>query len=125
MKNIMSGAKVGAVFGLLYCLVAVVIFAVQGNEPFEHNQVTLPAVLALYLCSGILAGAIVGGLKPLTRTKPGAMLVGLVAVTPLAFGIGTMLWGFPSSWTSDIWITMGIFILIFGPAGANTLWGKM
>src|SRR5438046_1402595 len=84
MKNILSGAKVGAVFGLLYCLVAVGIFAVQGNEPFEHNQVTLPAVLALYLCSGILAGAIVGALKPLTRTKPGAMLVGLVAVTPLA-----------------------------------------
>ena len=125
VKNILWGVKIGAGFGLLYCVAALVIFALQGTEPFEHNDVELPSVLVLYLSSGIVAGAIVGALRPLTRTKAGAMLVGVVAVTPLAFGIGTMLYGLPNSWSSDIWITVAIFILIFGPAGANTLWGKM
>jgi hypothetical protein len=81
-------------------------------------------IIAVYLAGGGIGGAIVGALLPLVRWRLGSVLVGIIAVLPLAAGITYSL-AVASAPGMD-WITMiiGAVVLggILGPAYREMFW---
>lgn len=70
------------------------------------------AAIALYLIGGSISGAIVGAMFPLMRSWAGAVLTGIVACIPLAFGLGFMISGGYSG--IDVVGPMAVFAVMFG-----------
>jgi hypothetical protein len=81
-------------------------------------------IIAVYLAGGGLGGAIVGVLLPLVRWRLGSVLVGIIAVLPLAAGVTYSL-AVASAPGMD-WITMTIVAVvlggILGPAYREMFW---
>jgi len=110
LRNIRWGVQWGLIFAAAYVVWAVVLLAGSGTTTFEKNGTTFPAVVALYVLGGLICGAIVGALRPLTRWKAGAAIVGIAAATPLYIAVEIML--------------AGPHYLIAGPGGiAGTIFG--
>ncbi|MEJ2215897.1 MAG: hypothetical protein P8099_04705 [Gemmatimonadota bacterium] len=80
----------GVVAGLVFTSVATLIFLVEGKRPFEHNDVTYGSTVALYVLGFTTAGLVAGLLNPLGRTKLGAVLLGIIATVPLAWGASVL-----------------------------------
>lgn len=81
----------GIIVAALLSLVAVMVYGIRGPDVFERLGVSLPAVVTLYFLAGIIGGAVVGLLLPLTTWRLGASLVGAVAASPLYVGAGLLL----------------------------------
>ena len=92
LRRISSDVKItvfcGLVLGAMFSTIAVVIFIVRGNAPFEHLQVSLLRSVTTYLIAGATAGLLVGLLLPLTRWLPGAALVAFIAAFVVWFLMG-------------------------------------
>src|SRR5687767_15501416 len=81
------GARIGLAFGVVYCALATVLLAGQLRSSAPEAQMPpLWLLLSLYLVGGIVGGALIGLFRPLTRSRPGATLVGVLAMLPIAFG---------------------------------------
>jgi hypothetical protein len=87
-SRIVEGGKHGLLFGLAYSAYAVILFVVRGPDLFAAQGVGLFELLALYLAGGAVAGAICGGLEPVTGSLFGRILVGIIAALPFAFLLG-------------------------------------
>jgi hypothetical protein len=85
-----------------------------GPEPFSRLGVSLATVMATYVTVGVLAGAVIGLLRPLTGNGFGAFVVGYLAAVPITAGLMTCLKGWPSTWTTGSWHSFPMLVLIFG-----------
>lgn len=74
------------------------MFAVRGNRPFERLDVPYWQVASSYVVAGLLGGTVVGILRPATRSKWGAKVVGATAGTIAIAPIWAILAGPPSRW---------------------------
>jgi amino acid transporter len=72
-------------------VVAVVIYAVRGPDTFARLGVTLASTVSLYLIAGVVGGALVGVLLPVTVWRWGAAAVGILAAVPLYVGVAVVL----------------------------------
>ena len=117
LERLRWGARVGAIFGLLYASLAVVIFLVGGQAPFEAGHSSFEKMIATYLVGGVGAGLIVGMLKPLTQSKVGAAIVGSLAAIP----VGILLrfaTGHPGPWQgTDTVVTLLFCAMLGAPLG--------
>jgi hypothetical protein len=91
--NIRWGLGWGLAFAAFYCVIALVLNALSDGEAFPEKRVTLPQVLVLYVTCGVLAGLVVGALRPLTKTKMGATVVGTIVAFPVSMGFGLLHFG--------------------------------
>jgi len=112
------GVVVGLALAALYCAYVTVLFAVRGNAPFEKQNVSLRAVLATYVVSGIGGGIAYGVLHPLARSLFGRAVLGILIATLVFFGITVATDGLPSQWGRALWqqplILGGLFGLPIG-----------
>jgi len=122
--NIRWGLGWGLAFAAFYCVIALVLNALSDGEAFPEKRVTLPQVLVLYVTCGVLAGLVVGALRPLTKTKMGATVVGTIVAFPVSMGFGLLHSGAPWLWPEETWIATLVFALVFGVMGTEVLWDK-
>lgn len=114
IRNIYWGIRWGLAFAAVYCLYALGLFVARGSSHFERQDVTLPLLLAAYIFGGLLGGAIVGLLRPLTRSRLGSVFVGLSTAIPVAVGFRMADAGV-TAWDSGDLRTVLIFSLVLGP----------
>jgi hypothetical protein len=76
LKNLRWGLGAGLFFACFFSAWVAVVYLFRGSAPFEARSVTLLSTVARYFGGGLLAGAIVGLLRSLTRWRLGAMAVG-------------------------------------------------
>jgi hypothetical protein len=77
-------------FVLAYSLLATVIFVVAGPP---DGPLSFVGILATYVVVGILAGVVAGLFRPLSRTKLGATVLGMIVGSVLYIGGGVSLSG--------------------------------
>ena len=92
LRRISSDVKitvfVGFVFGAVLSAIALAIFLIRGNAPFEHLHISVLRSITTYLIAGAFAGLLVGLLLPLTRWLPGAALVAFIVAFAVWFLVG-------------------------------------
>jgi hypothetical protein len=114
MGNLKWGVKGGLGIASLYCVWVGVLYLLQGSEPFSRQGVGLPTVLATYVAVGVIAGAVIGLLRPLTRNDFGAFVVGYLAAVPITAGLMICVNGWPTAWTVRRWHEFPVMVLLFG-----------
>lgn len=97
-------------------------YLVAGPQTFGRHGVELSEVLLLYLLGGAAAGTVVGITRRLIRGPASAMVVGIFATFPIALGVYTLIAGSLREWGSREWISLSIFVIVFGAGGGNLLW---
>lgn len=98
LRRVLWGAKTGTIFGLAFSLLALVIFLLGGQGPFEANHSSFGRIVGAYFLGGLSAGIIVGILRPLTASKVGAAMTGFVATAPVSVLMRIAIDGF-QAWT--------------------------
>jgi hypothetical protein len=106
----------------VYSAWVMAVYVFRGSEPFSRVGMTLPLVVVTYLAVGFVAGLIVGLLRPLTRWKAGAYVVGLVAALFGGAGIVAALRGPPTTWDFDEWLVLPIVALGAAWVIGSELW---
>lgn len=85
-RNVKWGTSWGLAFGAFYSIWVLVLFAFSGTAAFDRLRITLPKAIMFYMLGGLVVGAIVGVLRPLSTRLAGAVAVGMIATVPLALG---------------------------------------
>ena len=101
--NLKWGVKGGLRFAVFYSLWIGLLFLIGGPETFGRLGVTVTRLMATYVAVGVLAGAMIGLLRPLTGNDFGAFVVGYLTAVPITAGFGICLNGWPSTWTTRRW----------------------
>ena len=115
--NVAWGVRRGVTAGLFFVGWAALVFLARGTVAVATpggGSLTLAAVIAAYLAGGALAGAVVGALRPLGRSRPGSALLGLMAAVPLFVAIRFAAEG-PAPWTRGDTVLVGVCALFAGP----------
>lgn len=89
--KLLLGVLWGLAAALITSVVAVAQYMITDGRAFDTHGITLGKVIALYFIGGIVGGAIVGLLLPLTKWRLGASVVGMVALAPFYIGIALAL----------------------------------
>ncbi len=72
--NIVLGIKGGVTIAILCTAMATIVLVLTLSDPFEVYHTTFVKGIAAYFAGGIVAGAIGGVLRPLTRWAHGEVL---------------------------------------------------
>lgn len=121
MANIRWGITRGVQLALVYCVFALIISAAN-PDAFAANDVTLQEILFLYVATGLVAGAIVGSMRPLLAEKRTAYFPAIVAATVSVFGAMVMLYGPPQAWDQISWTMLPLAGALFGVGGVHSFW---
>jgi hypothetical protein len=78
-ENVVEGLIMGVVAAVLLSAFVVVLYFVRGSGPFYRINSSLPQAIIMYFLAGLLAGGAGGLLSPLSKTRLGAILVGIIA----------------------------------------------
>lgn len=122
LADVRRGVRGGLAFAALYSLWISGIYLLQGSRPFEELHVTFISAVVLYVVIGVVAGAIVGLLLPLTSSRVGAYLVGVIAAVPVAVGIGVGASGTPNQWDYTDWGATAIMAIAACYVIGSELW---
>jgi hypothetical protein len=71
--------KAGWAFAGVLSAWVLVLSLLQGSTRFEKLGVTTGTIIGTYFAAGTVAGGLVGLLRPLTRSRVGAVIVGALA----------------------------------------------
>jgi len=119
LTNVGFGVLCGLGMALLFSLLIGVLELRRGSDWNPTYHVSTMAVMRGYFEAGALGGAAFGALRPLTRQRLGATLVGII-VGPIVYGaVMTVVDGQPE-WLSGPTIFAGV--LVGGAVGWR--WGK-
>lgn len=121
-KDVQWGVRRGLAIASVYCVWVIGIYLISGAAAFEKQGTTLPRVLFLYATIGTVAGAIVGLLRPATRGKFGAYLVGWIVGVLIVTGIGISLEGLPQDWDFAVWLSIPVLSPLAGWVVGSELW---
>lgn len=120
--NIFWGLKWGLVFATGFSLIALAMTVLTGGEVINNQGVSLAASIALYWSGGVFGGIVLGLLRPLTRTRVGAALVGVIIMVPVELAIGLLLIGPISTWSRPEWVGLIFGAIFMGGAGGYLYW---
>jgi hypothetical protein len=112
----------GLAFALILTIVLVVLYAVNGAELFESHDTTFAGVVAVYFGGGLVGGAVVGLLRPLTHWRWGAAVVGVLAAMPIGLAGRLLRYGF-DPWGPKDTFTLVVFALALGGTVGWIYWG--
>lgn len=122
-RNVPAGALVGLLFGLVYSVIAVVLFLARGQGAFEYQAgVSLLILMGVYMVGGVLGGAVVGLLLPWTNNRWGAVVVGMIAAVPVVTGVAIAMDGMPSGWSDASLGSLILTSVLLGGAGGYMFW---
>jgi peptidoglycan/LPS O-acetylase OafA/YrhL len=74
--NIVFGIKGGLSIAILCTAIATIALVLSMSDPFKGYRTTFVKGIAAYFTGGIVAGAVGGALRPLTRRSIGKLFVG-------------------------------------------------
>jgi hypothetical protein len=118
-ENIRWGVRGGLLAATGYSVWASAVYLVRGPGAFDQHGTSLPEIIVLYFVGGLIAGAVVGALRPLTESREGMVVVGVVAALPILFALFFYLFGSPEAWSAKHWFLWVILSLVCGvSAGA-------
>ena len=93
--------------------IAVVITGFRGSPDYPELGLTIRSIILLYFALGLISGALLGLLRPATRTKSGGFFVGWL--------IGSLVYGGAGLMIPHVTIAMLPVALILGLAVGGTL----
>jgi len=89
--NIVWGLRWSSKFVVGYSLIAAVVYIIAGPP---DGRLSFPQILLLYVVLGAVAGVIIGLLRPFFRTRPGAIVCGMLVGVAVYIGAGISVVGF-------------------------------
>lgn len=123
-QDLRWGAKWGLFAGLVYVVFAACVLLLKGGVPDSAPaRVTPLTVLSVYPVAGVIGGLIVGTLRPLTKERKGAMMVGAIAAVPACVGFLLLMSGPLSEWGGAEVFSLIISSVILGGMGGYKFWG--
>jgi hypothetical protein len=114
VANIKWGVWWGLRFAAFFTAIVLLEYIALGSAPFDHIGISPKAAIAAYFASGILAGAVVGALRPFTNTLYGSVGVGIVGAFVVAAAIVSVKSGPPNRWGFVEWATVVIGAVVYG-----------
>ena len=115
VANLKWGILRGLFLGSVYSAYVLLVYLIRGADAFSALGLTLGTLVAAYLGGGVVSGAVVGALRPLTKSHAGCIFVGTVAAVPTFLGVGLAMYGAFSQWTADDAGSVILAIAILGP----------
>jgi hypothetical protein len=112
--NILWGIRSAVFYSKFYSGLALFVYIVGGGIGFAKAGLKFGPVLAFYLVAPLLAGAVVGALRPLSGNVVGQMLIGAVAAIPVALGVYLVVLPAPL-WHERLFPLVAFSALVFGP----------
>jgi hypothetical protein len=119
--RIRSGLVWGAGFAAVYSAYVILVGILNGGEPFEAAGTSLARVVGVYWLGGLLGGTVFGLALPLTRTRGGAAVVGVLAAFPVWCAIGLAVEPV-SGWFTTVPANAALLALVAGPTCGLALW---
>jgi len=83
-RAVIPGIIIGLVFAVIYSVIATLVYVAAGFP--EGEGAGLPEIILSYFAGGILAGAIIGWLRPYSNTRIGSVIVGIIGAFPVLLG---------------------------------------
>lgn len=123
-RNVRGGVVTGLIYATGYSIFVAVIYLLGGARGAEKSGLTIFSVLLTYYAAGVLGGATVGALLPLTRWRVGRAAVSVAAAFVVFFCIGITSSGPFWRWTSREWEPVIVLGLIFGVT-ISFLWARL
>jgi hypothetical protein len=114
------GLRVAVVFAAIAILSALLRVALLDIDRTALASATAQT-LVLYMVAAIVAGSIVGVLRPLSVTWLGAFLVGFVAGVPVALGALLMIVG-PGGMTSSVIALGAVMAIGWSGVASSMIW---
>jgi hypothetical protein len=114
VANIRWGVWWGLRFAAFFTAIVLLEYIALGPAPFDRVGFSLQTTIATYFASGIIAGAVVGALRPLTNTFYGSVGVGIVGAFVVAAAIVSVKFGPPDRWGFVEWTTVVIGAVVYG-----------
>jgi hypothetical protein len=121
-EDLAWGVRNGALFGGLYSIVVVILYAVDGPRRFDKINVALPALIALYLLGGFSAGLVLGAFRSALRQRYSAFGVSVLAAIPVAVGTTVLVTSNGRHWTAKEWFVATFMSLFIAAAGMGAFW---
>ena len=100
---------------------ATLVLIVNGNSVFREIGTTYPASIASYAAAGVLAGAIIGTMRPLGTSLLGVLLLSVAASVPAYLSFRTALKGF-APWAAQDTAGLIVMPLIWGVPIGVVIW---
>jgi hypothetical protein len=113
-EDVLWGLKWGLSAALFFTAWVSFVRVSSGSEPFEEMEVTYSGVVTLYVLVGIVGGALLGALRPLTGSKWGAALLGWFLAFITYSAAAALIDAPPWEWDSFLWV---LFIVLAGVLG--------
>lgn len=107
-----------------YSLLALLIYVASGARPFDSVRMSVGGLMAAYASGGIAGGLIAGVLRPLGRTRLGAMAGTTFVFAPLGLVLGTAIIGPLRQWTTYQRVGMLLWCVFFGVTLGNRYWRR-
>jgi hypothetical protein len=124
-SNVRWGVTRGLFVAVLYCLWVSAVYVIRGTEPFDRQGISYAALVTTYIVVGVLAGAIVGTLRPLARSKLGAFGIGFAAAVPISGGLAIALFGAPLKWGAGGFTVVAIYAALVGLFIGSEIWKRV
>lgn len=121
-RDLKWGVGYGLAFAAAYSAIVLVQYLVTGPGVVESRHITLGPTIAAYFVGGVVGGALVGLLRPFTRWRVGATLIGIIACLPLAIAFVVVIDGSPSHWKEETIVGTLIAAVLIGAIVGYRAW---
>jgi hypothetical protein len=124
LGNLAWGVKGGVAFAIASVAWVGVLVVINGSvvlQPRHGPPVNAWLVILAYLAGGIVAGAVVGLLRPAVRWRLGAALVGMVAAVPVFAGIRFLVDGL-TPWARGDSAVLAFCVVVGGGLAGVVIW---
>lgn len=103
LNNVAWGLAWGLAFATLLSLYAALLSVFRGSTNFDSYDRNLTHIVGLYFFAAVVAGAVAGLMRPLSRTRSGGTAMGAL-VGPLVYG--AVSFGMGDSGGDLLWVAL-------------------
>lgn len=120
--DVVHAVCVGTVFATALCGIVILIYYTDGPERFLTISLTPLKVIGLYYFGAVTGGIVFGLLRPATKSRLSAAMVGAVAFAPLICATYVLVWGNPAEWEAGLWAALVVSSVVLGGAHTYIWW---
>lgn len=121
-RNLLWGLKYGLTLGVGYSALALILEGATGGEATRRTGVAMEVAILVYLLGCSAFGLLLGLMRPLLRSRLGAIAAGMIAGLPFSFLIFATM-DLPESTTSQRVVQAIVFGFIMGGVTGNMVYG--
>lgn len=121
VKNLKWGLRWGLIMAVGFTVIGVVATIAASFDPTPRDDPSLASLVGFYFLAGTVGGLVLGLLRPITRYKVGAMLVG-TAVAAISVGLLARIYVATDGWTLVDTFLVAFYSLVAGPVATLMIW---